>query len=420
MLPELIYDILILIFERVHYTINYDLDRDSLVNFALVRKAWTLPAQRILYRNVVIKYRDNFQSFDAATKATNWKHAFLRESVHALHVWLANGRLRMNPSELPTILARCPRLKDFRLTLGPEIATLASSPRALERLRVAMPSSTIRAFQIGMDHSKGESNVIQQIFQLLPPSTLDFIAIGTPDAEINHLPELDPSSFDVLNHFISPVSEDLPGFDLPFELSRTSLLPETFTTLSQNDEAYLPIVRFLGPELPSITLRDVSWNYADSSGPPLHDLTNAAPHLQHLSTLHYVIEDLEDGFRMKVQIHFDREGWIPFLTGWQANQGPTGAGERHIIDRPREWCGGIRKEEHRLTARQATRYSGRGECMHGYGMDRVQELIEVPEWREEVVKKHWGEDPKKWGPGSRREFKHVVIAKRKKDTSLRC
>ena len=102
---DLIYDILFSIFERVHYTVDYDLDRESLLHFSLVRRAWTLPAQHILFRNVIIKYRDNLRSFDSATKATKGKAAILRNSVQMLHVWLANGPMGRCEPILPICLS---------------------------------------------------------------------------------------------------------------------------------------------------------------------------------------------------------------------------------------------------------------------------------------------------------------------------
>ena len=401
--PELVYDVLIPIFERVYYTINYDLDRDSLINFAIVCKAWTLPAQRVLFRNVVIQYRDNYLSFDAATKADNEKHILLRESVQVLHVWLANGRLRMNTSELPTILERCPRLKDFKLTLGREVTTLASSPRGLERLRSAMPLSTIRAFQIAINGSQAGSNVLQQIFQILPPSALDFLAIGSQQTQINYIPELDPSVFDVLD-YSCPWHGNPPSCDLPFDLSPTSFLPKRFATWFDSEGVYLPILRFLGPDLLSLTLPNVCWRYPSF----LQAVTDAAPRLQHLLTIHSHAAHTEFAVRVEADVHVDRSGWIPLLTGWNRSELNDTDWGIHSPD----WETGYRKEEYRLTARQAIAYGGvDAQYIWKLGIDKVREAVEEAKWRDDAVRKYWGAQP-------RPEFRHIVIAKRKRDIPL--
>ena len=191
----------------------------------------TLPAQCILHRNVIIKYRDSYLSLDAAAKAQQERP------------FMSCSRMRMNPSELPAIIAWRPYPNDFRLTIGCEVTDLASSPRAFERLRTAVPSSAIHVLQMPLTCLK--RRVVTSINPPASPSTHSRFRGDWNSGGKYPLPP-------IFNYPL-PSNENTPQFDLPF----TSFVPESFTRLGKLRRRLLPLLRFFGPELLSLTLPNV-------------------------------------------------------------------------------------------------------------------------------------------------------------------
>ena len=391
-MPELFYDILVSIFEHARYTIDYDLDTDSLLHFCLdVCKAWALPAQRILFRNVQIMYRQTLRSFYASTKSGKGKGLWLRNSVHVLHVFLGNGVRRIHPSELPLILARCPCLRDFRLTLGSEVTRLAASPKAFEKLRDAMPSRTIRALQVGVSAYDEERKILEQIFQLLPPDTLEFIAIGTQEWKAtSRIMPFDPSLFEVFDH-IPSVGDVAPVLDLPFNLSQTDFSPETIRTWTVSENTLVSLATFLGPGLLSISVSDEIWF------PNLAKVVKAAPSLQHIRGIRSFLDgEWPNAKQVQLDIDLDRNSWTSYLTGGDLAR-----------DHNQEQDQVEQKREHRLRARTVVAY-GKGsiDYISRFKVDDIVELIEETKWREDVVRMYWEDD-------YRTHFWRITIAKKR-------
>ena len=165
-------------------------------NYSLISKLWTLSAQRYIYRNAYLRYGTDWSSFQEGIKNPE-RGSFLRESVRIMDVCISHSSMGLSVQKLDKILSCCPNLVELRLSTGPEINTLFLKAPQQARLRSSLSAirPTLRALQLRIDGRCKKGQVLKQIGELIPFSTLDFLSISSNDTQIV-LPELDPAEWD--------------------------------------------------------------------------------------------------------------------------------------------------------------------------------------------------------------------------------
>lgn len=171
--------------------------RRFFARYSLISRVWTLPSQQYVYRNTSILWDHQYHSFERGVKNSVRGQA-LRETIRVLEISISNKRLGNPLNRLDKILRYCPRLVELRLRIGPEVNTLfirsAQEKRLRESLLALRPS--LRAFQLRIEAPWTKSQVMKQIPELIPYSTLDFLTIASHNNDVK-LPELSPEEWDV-------------------------------------------------------------------------------------------------------------------------------------------------------------------------------------------------------------------------------
>jgi len=160
-----------------------DTHRAPFINYSLISRLWTRPAQVYIYRSISIQYRGHFESVRAGLTHPV-RGPGLRDYVRMLDVQLClnHSRLAIPVKDLHHILRLCPRPIQLNLRIGPGVQALWTRPSEEKKLRdAARPLTTLRALQISFGERCTNSQVLTQLFDLFPPSTLSFCTIASSE-----------------------------------------------------------------------------------------------------------------------------------------------------------------------------------------------------------------------------------------------
>ncbi|KAG8831297.1 hypothetical protein FRC17_003344 [Serendipita sp. 399] len=165
--PNLVGDVLELILDHLYTFGNHKLrpDRRPLARYALISRAWRLPTQILLFREVWIRKRSQLDSLHAALLPKTRHAQLLAHTVRVL--WIRIDGLdrtgTLGPDQLPECMRLCPRLYELRL----ETSGLTRLPEnVLRSLEATPPIHALRLIKpTMMDPNRLEYTEIH--FQLL-------------------------------------------------------------------------------------------------------------------------------------------------------------------------------------------------------------------------------------------------------------
>lgn len=160
-----------------------DTHRAPFIEYSLISRMWTGPAQVYIYRSLSIQYDGHFESVRAGLTHPV-RGPVLRDCVRMLDVQLClnHSRLAIPVKDLHHIIRLCPRLIQLNLRIGPGVQALWTRPSEENKLRDATrPLTSLRALQVSLGERCTKSLVLTQLFDLFPPSTLSFCSIASPE-----------------------------------------------------------------------------------------------------------------------------------------------------------------------------------------------------------------------------------------------
>ena len=111
-------EIVLTILEEAYYTQHAEPDYALLMNCALVSKDWSILAQKLLFRNVILRSEPDFTSFQHATTRTTPRGRLLGNTVQRLRLVLdPNQPNRLSQSSFAQAVTLCPNLSELSLSL---------------------------------------------------------------------------------------------------------------------------------------------------------------------------------------------------------------------------------------------------------------------------------------------------------------
>ena len=180
-----------------------DAHRVPFTRYALISKAWTLPAQIYVYRSTCIHWKGHLESVRACLSHPERGH-HIHDCVRVLDIQAcANDSSTAIPLKvLPSILRLFSQIAELRLRTGPAVDALWARPSQERRLReaVAHLRGTLRAVQVSVCRSSHSNVVIEQTYKPFPSSQLSFLSIATHDegrGPLINLPSNEWSTFDI-------------------------------------------------------------------------------------------------------------------------------------------------------------------------------------------------------------------------------
>ncbi|CAG7848064.1 SubName: Full=Uncharacterized protein {ECO:0000313/EMBL:CCA71834.1} [Serendipita indica DSM 11827] len=173
--------------------------RRFFIAYALVARAWTIYAQRYVYRVVHLTWDSHMSSFILGVTHPIRGQA-LQDAIRVLDVTLSHSRLGIPVAKLDKLLKNTPNLVELRLRIGPEVNTLFLKVPQKQRLESAFKAlrPTLRALQVSLDERRTKSQIMEHIQHLVDFATLDFVSIMWPGKHVE-LPAnlLDKDKWDV-------------------------------------------------------------------------------------------------------------------------------------------------------------------------------------------------------------------------------
>jgi len=143
---QLVYDIVIQILQHLYFNEDQKPDSASLARYALISKAWQLPAQVLLFHEVRIMSRRHLECIRSAFQTSNPRSRILRDAVRVLYISI-NGfgtdlsSVHIPPAYLPGILQLFPYLYELQL----DIANVKHFERhVLNELKKSPPIQALR------------------------------------------------------------------------------------------------------------------------------------------------------------------------------------------------------------------------------------------------------------------------------------
>ena len=269
-----------------------DTHRAPFINYSLISKMWTGPAQLYIYRSICVQYDGHLESIRAGLTHPVRGPA-LRDSVRMLDVQLClnHSRLAVPVRDLHHIIRLCPRLIQLNLRIGPGVQSLWTRASEEKKLRDATrPLTTLRALQVSLGERCTKSQVLAQLFDLFPPSTLSFCTIAS-DEDLPLYPPFEDSwdtvRLDELCHVHWPL--DLNTRDTPIpQLRSNGPQIDTLRIYQEgNSEQTTRLLRLAQPTLCQFMAAQVdSWDFV-LSGPILEKAVRWSPHYWHTSPVKF-------------------------------------------------------------------------------------------------------------------------------------
>lgn len=218
-----------------------DAHRAPFTRYALISKAWTLPAQIYVYRSTCIHWQGHLDSVRVCLSHLE-RGRPIRDCVRVLDVQVcANNSTTAIPlKDLPSVLSMFSQISELRLRAGPAINALWTRPSQERQLRAAVAhlKGTLRAVQVSVCRGLHSNIVVKQTYELFPPSQLSFLSIATHDRDRGlpvELPSNEWSIFDI------PNGEDLHW---PFDTNTRD------TSVSSSYPIYPVTLRVHSPSFP--------------------------------------------------------------------------------------------------------------------------------------------------------------------------
>jgi hypothetical protein len=232
-----------------------DAHRAPFTRYALISKAWTLPAQIYVYRSTCIHWKGHLDSVLACLSHPE-RGRHIRECVRVLDIQVcANDSSTAIPlKDVPFILKLFSQIAELRLRMGPAVNALwtrASQERRLRETAVHL-RGTLRAVQVSVCRNLHSDVVVKQTYELFPPSQLFFLSIATHDMDRELPIELHSnewSTFDMDEGEYLHWPLDTSTRDTPVSSSHPIYL-DTLRVHLKFFEAWLdPLITFFVPQL---------------------------------------------------------------------------------------------------------------------------------------------------------------------------
>ncbi|KAJ3489771.1 hypothetical protein NLI96_g1906 [Meripilus lineatus] len=194
-------EVVLSILEEAYYTQQAEPDYALLMSCALVSRDWSLLAQKLLFRNVIIRSQSDFTAFQHATNRTMPRGRVLGDAVQRLRLVLdPNHPSSLSQSSFARAVTLCPNLSELSISLfgkGAPGQDVVGSPD-IERMRRAAPAfdeSTLSMLKSGPSVTSLEftnwSDNATALAQLLSvwPSLKSLTLIGNPPSPPSLTPE---------------------------------------------------------------------------------------------------------------------------------------------------------------------------------------------------------------------------------------
>lgn len=248
--------------------------RRYFIQYALVARIWTIPAEIYIFRSAFLRWEVHWQSFKSGL--TN--QTILQNCVRVLDVVISHKKLGIKVERLDTIISLLPNLVELRLRVEPEVNSLYSKATQTMRLKQAFQSisPTLRVLQVSFDGQRAKSHVMKQLLGLVILEHLDLITIIW-DGCLPDLPELNPDQWDVRIRDMRGHTEHWPletnattsplKIVQPNEDSGTDplfIVPTIFRMYFSSWNDISPLFAIIAPHLKEIIVnagfRSTSWN----------------------------------------------------------------------------------------------------------------------------------------------------------------
>lgn len=262
-----------------------DTHRAPFISYSLISRMWTGPAQVYIYRSICIQYDGHFESVRAGLTHPVRGPA-LQDCVRMLDVQLClnHSRLAIPIKDLHHVIRLCPRLIQLNLRIGPGVQALWTRRSEEKKLRDATRALTnLRALQVSLAERCTKSQVLTQLFDLLPPSTLSFCTIASNEELPPHPPFEPSSSWDTVRLDEScyvhwPLDLNIRDTPIP-QLQSNGLQIDTLRIYQEgNTEQTIRLLQLAQPTLRQLIAAEVdSWDFV-LSGPVLRKAIRWSPY----------------------------------------------------------------------------------------------------------------------------------------------
>ena len=260
-----------------------DTHRAPFINYSLISKMWTGPAQVYIYRSICIQYDGHVESVHAGLTHPIRGPA-LRECVRMLDVQLClnHSRLAIPVKDLHHTIRLCPRLIQLNLRIGPGVHALWTRSSEEKKLRDAIrPLTSLRVLQVSFRERCTDSQVLTQLFDLCPPSTLSFCAIVSNEDLPPH-PQFEDSwdtvRLDEPCHVHWPLDLNVRDIPIPQLRSNGPQIDTLRIYQDGNTELTARLLRLAQPTLRQFIAAEVdSWDFV-LSGPKLRKAVRWSPY----------------------------------------------------------------------------------------------------------------------------------------------
>ncbi|KIM34187.1 hypothetical protein M408DRAFT_5509 [Serendipita vermifera MAFF 305830] len=168
--------------------------RRYFTSYALVARAWTLPAETFVFRSAFLQWDAHWQSLRSGLI----NRPPLGPCVRILDIHLSHSQLGIQVGQLDAILRLLSKLVELRLRIGPEVNSLCPKPAQAKRLKQAFASisSTLRVIQVSFNGQRTKSRVMKQLPELVTFDKLDLVVIAW-DGHLSDIPVFDPTRWNV-------------------------------------------------------------------------------------------------------------------------------------------------------------------------------------------------------------------------------
>lgn len=324
--------------------------RHYMIQYALVSRIWTLPAELFIYRSVQLTWNCDWLSLQCGFNNPQ-RGQSLRECVRILDISLSHSHLSVPLLVFDKILQACTNLVELRLRIGPQVNTLFVKSSQEKKLRQAFQDvhSTLRALQMSIDRERTKSRVINQISEMIVFDNLDLLTfqllgddLNIPTMDVDHWDtrELDYSSIhwplETNASTTSPNQIHIVGSRYP---KRRLVVPTALRIYHWGSAEVGHLLAMIGPHLHEVLLtegfRSVTW-----TGSCIFTI-GKCPNLQRLLVLSFYTTG---GGCLPYEARGNFELYVLEPTDWQNAILP----EQHNFIVRSHWMGGMRLSNEEL------------------------------------------------------------------------
>jgi hypothetical protein len=318
--------------------------RHYFIQYALISRLWTLPAEIFIYRSAHLTWHCDWLSLQCGFNNPQ-RGQSLRGCVRVLDLSISHSQLSVPLILFDKILQGCPNLVELRLRIGPQVNTLFVKPSQEKKLRQAFQNvrPTLRALQMSIDQERTKSKVAKQISEMVVFENLDLLTFQWIGDDFG-IPEMDGDLWDTQEIGCSSIHWPLetnasiiwPNRTLSStsrRLNKRLVVPIGLRIYHWGDSEIGQLLTIIGPHLCELLLpesfRSVTW-----TGGCIFAI-GKCPNLQRLLILSLYITG---GGCLPYEARANFELYILEPSDWQKAILP----EQHTSIIPSYWMGGMR------------------------------------------------------------------------------